>query len=314
MKKKIFLLLFICVIFSLFFILWNDSKEQHYFEDGALKTEYSLDRKGKLKGTYSNYSREGQKEFVLNYKDGVLFGKQKYFYPSGNLKEIFTVINGCREEFKKFNDNGILLAEGQFNQNMNRFGLWKYYNEAEHLTATGIYNTRGLKKGIWKYFKDEISIEEVDWIIYNQTSENFSLNLPRTWQVKDKQSELLLLAYLPISSGADKRAISLSIVKLENDISKEGTSLREIYMLNLDELKKEFSGEQFDMKMMDEITINGNPALRSLFTVSYANGGRGFYQFLVKKQTSLYLLTFVSFEKDLKDYLRRYDEIAYSFR
>lgn len=314
--KKIFLFfLLIGIVLFLFYVFFNKNSQQEYFESGALKSEYSLDEEGRLNGRYTSYSESGQKIADLKYSSGELEGIQRYFYLSGQLRESFVVNGGFREDYKKYNENGILVAEGQYDQESNRLGSWKYYNE-NGLTAKGEYNSNGLKIGVWEYFDNEELTGKIDWEIYSQDKENFMLNLPSSWEVEENQRGLLLLSYFPISTGTDRRAISLSIVKLEEEtmLSSVEGDLKEVYLSNFNELKKELEGSHFDVKEMRKVTINGNQGVKCLFTVSHDDGMRGFYQFLIKRESGVYLLNFVCFKKDLNDYLRIYNEIAYSFR
>lgn len=184
---KIFSLLNIFVI--LFFYSCSIGKEKKisfYYKNGNLKKEVYL-KNNKPNGFTKIYNQSGVlvKEFF--YKDGILSGLQKEYYDNGDIKLLSNYVNGLKEgEFVLYYLNAIIKAKGFYNKGFKN-GKWIYYFENLEEEKTGYYNN-GKKIGEWNYLKKK---EVIDFIVIDDTVNNLSFSLPKSWIVNNNLNEVL---------------------------------------------------------------------------------------------------------------------------
>ena len=60
-------------------------------------------------------------------------GVCKVFYPGGQLKQMREMVNGKNHgQFELYNENGVLIEQGTFHENLHH-GVFKYYNDEGEL-------------------------------------------------------------------------------------------------------------------------------------------------------------------------------------
>lgn len=125
--------------------------ENRYNSDGKLI--YSGPKRKDIPvGIHREYNKDGK---ILNsfiYNDNGIKISEGVVDESGNK-------NG---KWKDFNQEGILIAEGQYSDNR-KSGNWKYYGQGKKLEQTGSYNN-GRPDGIWTwYYNDGTVLREEEY-------------------------------------------------------------------------------------------------------------------------------------------------------
>lgn len=94
------------------------------------------------------------------YKNGVLHGVKKVFYPTGELVDEMNYENGLKQGInKKYNKNGILLEESIFVKG-ELDGPVSYYNNKGQIAVKGQYK-KDKSIGIWTYYENGIEVKKV---------------------------------------------------------------------------------------------------------------------------------------------------------
>ncbi len=136
---------------------WKDGKQdglfQMYTEDGVLIDSGTF-KNGERDGlTEQFYNDTGKLRVSANYKDGVLDGKFKAYYPNGNLQGEVIYKNGeMNGDFKEYHENKNIRLLGSYKNSL-QDGEWKSYLEDGTLETIVNYKDgelNGLKEDYYK--------------------------------------------------------------------------------------------------------------------------------------------------------------------
>ena len=136
---------------------WKDGKQnglfQMYTEDGILIDSGTF-KNGERDGlTEQFYNDIGKLRVSANYKNGVLDGKFKAYYPNGNLQGEVIYKNGeMNGEYKEYNENKSIRLFGNYKNNL-QDGEWKSYLEDGTLESIINYKAgelHGIKEDYYK--------------------------------------------------------------------------------------------------------------------------------------------------------------------
>ena len=154
---------------------WKDGKQnglfQMYTEDGILIDSGTF-KNGERDGlTEQFYNDTGKLRVSANYKNGVLDGKFKAYYPNGNLQGEVTYKNGeMNGEYKEYNENKSIRLSGNYKNNLQN-GEWKSYLENGTLESIVNYKDgelNGLKEDYYKngnvWIRQEFKNNDLDGV------------------------------------------------------------------------------------------------------------------------------------------------------
>ena len=136
---------------------WKDGKQnglfQLYTEEGILVDDAKF-KEGERDGlTEQFYSDTGKLRVSGNYKNGVLDGEFKAYYPNGNLQGEVNYKNGeMNGEFKEYHENKNIRLSGSYKNSL-QDGEWKSYLEDGTLETIVNYKDgelNGLKEDFYK--------------------------------------------------------------------------------------------------------------------------------------------------------------------
>ena len=137
---------------------WKAGKQnglfQMYTEDGVLIDNANF-KDGERDGlTEQFYNDTGKLRVSANYKNGVLEGEFKAYYPNGNLQGEVNYVNGeMNGDFKEYHENKKIRLSGSYKNSLQE-GEWKSYLEDGTLESIINYKAgelHGLKED---YYKD----------------------------------------------------------------------------------------------------------------------------------------------------------------
>ena len=136
---------------------WKDGKQnglfQMYTEDGILIDNANF-KDGERDGvTEQFYNDTGKLRVSANYKNGVLEGEFKAYYPNGNLQGEVNYVNGeMNGEFKEYHENKKIRLSGSYKNSLQE-GEWKFYLEDGTLESIINYKDgelHGIKEDYYK--------------------------------------------------------------------------------------------------------------------------------------------------------------------
>ena len=136
---------------------WKDGKQNGFFqlytEEGILVDDANF-KEGERDGlTEQFYSDTGKLRVSGNYKNGVLDGEFKAYYPNGNLQGEVNYKNGeMNGEFKEYHENKNIRLSGNYKNSLQE-GEWKSYLEDGTLETIVNYKDgelNGLKEDFYK--------------------------------------------------------------------------------------------------------------------------------------------------------------------
>ena len=136
---------------------WKAGKQnglfQMYTEDGVLIDSGTF-KNGERDGvTEQFYNDTGKLRVSANYKNGVLEGEFKAYYPNGNLQGEVNYINGeMNGEFKEYHENKKIRLSGSYKNSLQE-GEWKFYLEDGTLESIINYKDgelHGIKEDYYK--------------------------------------------------------------------------------------------------------------------------------------------------------------------
>lgn len=136
---------------------WKAGKQngvfQMYTEDGVLIDNANF-KDGERDGvTEQFYNDTGKLRVSANYKNGVLEGEFKAYYPNGNLQGEVNYINGeMNGDFKEYHENKKIRLSGSYKNSLQE-GEWKSYLEDGTLESIVNYKDgelHGLKEDYYK--------------------------------------------------------------------------------------------------------------------------------------------------------------------
>ena len=166
---------------------WKAGKQnglfQMYTEDGVLIDNANF-KAGERDGlTEQFYNDTGKLRVSANYKNGVLDGKFKTYYPNGNLQGEVTYKNGeMNGEYREYNENKNIRLSGSYKNNL-QDGEWKSYLEDGTLETIVNYKDgelNGLKEDYYKngnvWIRQEFKNNDLDGV-YEVYYENGNLQL-----------------------------------------------------------------------------------------------------------------------------------------
>lgn len=125
-----------------------------FYDQQKNKVSEGVIRGKKYEGEWKYYHKGGKQLMSVEfYKDGLLQGVRKVFYPDGTLAEETTYVAGKKQgPYKKYALNGIVLEEAHY-QNDQLHGEAIYRNADGKIASKGPF-VEGLKKGYWEFYKD----------------------------------------------------------------------------------------------------------------------------------------------------------------
>lgn len=136
---------------------WKDGKQnglfQMYTEDGILIDNANF-KDGERDGlTEQFYNDTGKLRVSANYKNGVLEGEFKAYYPNGNLQGEVNYVNGeMNGDFKEYHENKKIRLSGSY-KNSFQEGEWRSYLEDGTLESIINYKAgefHGIKEDYYK--------------------------------------------------------------------------------------------------------------------------------------------------------------------
>lgn len=153
----------------------NVKKEENKFPDGTVEsyTYYKNEQKQEVKhGDYKKISKDGKPLEEGNYDEGKRDGVWKFYYPTGDLREMSTYKSNMRDgAYEFYNNKKALQKKGQYVKNR-MVGAWTFYYpsgklkdeknymenkengeakeyfETGNLKSSGVYKN-GLKDSVW---------------------------------------------------------------------------------------------------------------------------------------------------------------------
>lgn len=136
---------------------WKAGKQnglfQMYTEDGILIDNANF-KDGERDGlTEQFYNDTGKLRVSANYKNGVLEGEFKAYYPNGNLQGEVNYVNGeMNGDFKEYHENKKIRLSGSYKNSLQE-GEWKSYLEDGTLESIVNYKDgelHGIKEDYYK--------------------------------------------------------------------------------------------------------------------------------------------------------------------
>ena len=136
---------------------WKAGKQnglfQMYTEDGVLIDNANF-KAGERDGlTEQFYNDTGKLRVSANYKNGVLEGEFKAYYPNGNLQVEVNYVNGeMNGDFKEYHENKKIRLSGSYKNSLQE-GEWKFYLEDGTLESIINYKDgelHGIKEDYYK--------------------------------------------------------------------------------------------------------------------------------------------------------------------
>ena len=136
---------------------WKAGKQnglfQMYTEDGVLIDNANF-KDGERDGvTEQFYNDTGKLRVSANYKNGVLEGEFKAYYPNGNLQGEVNYVNGeMNGDFKEYHENKKIRLSGSYKNSLQE-GEWKFYLEDGTLESIINYKDgelHGIKEDYYK--------------------------------------------------------------------------------------------------------------------------------------------------------------------
>ena len=136
---------------------WKDGKQnglfEMYTEDGILIDSGTF-KNGERDGvTKQFYNDTGKLRVSANYKNGVLEGEFKAYYPNGNLQGEVNYVNGeMNGDFKEYHENKKIRLSGSYKNSLQE-GEWKSYLEDGTLESIINYKAgelHGIKEDYYK--------------------------------------------------------------------------------------------------------------------------------------------------------------------
>ena len=136
---------------------WKAGKQnglfQMYTEDGVLIDNANF-KDGERDGvTEQFYNDTGKLRVSANYKNGVLEGEFKAYYPNGNLQGEVNYVNGeMNGDFKEYHENKKIRLSGSYKNSLQE-GEWKSYLEDGTLESIINYKDgelHGIKEDYYK--------------------------------------------------------------------------------------------------------------------------------------------------------------------
>ena len=166
---------------------WKAGKQnglfQMYTEDGVLIDNANF-KAGERDGlTEQFYNDTGKLRVSANYKNGVLEGEFKAYYPNGNLQGEVNYVNGeMNGDFKEYHENKKIRLSGSYKNSLQE-GEWKSYLEDGTLESIINYKDgelHGIKEDYYKngnvWTRQEFKNNDLDGV-YEVYYENGNLQL-----------------------------------------------------------------------------------------------------------------------------------------
>ena len=133
----------------------NSAQVQFYTNNGLLKSEGQLNGKTRI-GKWVYYQPDGKTILSFeNYKNGLLNGESKTFYPNKQVAEILNFKNDkLHGNIKHYTKKGTILDDVNYVDGI-LHGYAKYYNEKGDLIYEGTYDNDE-KLDDWNFYIDGI--------------------------------------------------------------------------------------------------------------------------------------------------------------
>ena len=132
----------------------------------------------KQEGIWKEFNENGKLTTLKTYKKGLVIGKSTSYFDTGQLRSETEYKNGLK------NGNSIVyyqngeIQEQTFFKNGKPVGNFISFFENRNIGLTGQYNENGEKIGIWKFYRADKSINQtIEYISENEFIEtNFDIN------------------------------------------------------------------------------------------------------------------------------------------
>lgn len=143
------------VLFSFFLLLFScsDNFKREYYSNGKVKKEYYL-KNGLLNGRYKEFYPSGNLKFIHNYIDNKNIGISSFYSDdkdSNLLRKVFWENDSIGEEVI-YSKKGIIISKGKilFNNITRRFGKWNFNNsKTDSIVEYVYYKSEQYVNQIW---------------------------------------------------------------------------------------------------------------------------------------------------------------------
>jgi len=111
-KNTLSALTFSCLVFVCLFMFGFTAPAEDvrmtYFPNGYIKTTTQYEH-GKKNGVFKQFFENGKTQLLRTYKDDVLDGKSREYYPTGKLKEELVYEQGNVIHLRLYDEQGKLI-------------------------------------------------------------------------------------------------------------------------------------------------------------------------------------------------------------
>lgn len=198
--------------------------------------------------------------------------------------------------YKEEYANGRIKATG-FSYNNMRVGEWNYFEKNGDLKANGSYH-EGLKNGMWYYGQNKD--DSIDWIITENKSKKYKLNMPSDWSVFEIYKETDISAYFSKKQTSNfKPNVNIQIVDYPNNF-------------NIDTEIRELSMDYDDRSEINSLAINGLKGNYLYYTANNGNITIKGFQVALKNKKQLVIISCFDLETQFENSKNLFTEIAYS--
>lgn len=131
-----------------------------FFDEKGAKVSEGHEVNHKQDGEWKYYHKGGAKVMSVElYKDGLLNGFRKVYFPNGAIAEECNYVKGLKQGgYKKYNEKGIVLEESYFVDGKYN-GPAVFRDDYGNKGAEGVFKN-DLKVGTWKIYKEGKLVKE----------------------------------------------------------------------------------------------------------------------------------------------------------
>jgi len=151
-----------------------------FYTDKGLREKMTTYKKGLRNGLEISYDVKGRKSSEINFESGIRNGEAKYFYATGEVRQILKFKENKEEgRSLEYAEDGRIITEYTYRsgfvyaeERINRYdkenqktGVWKTFFANGRVQEEGIWQ-QGKKHGIFKYYDETgkfLSIERYEW-------------------------------------------------------------------------------------------------------------------------------------------------------
>ncbi len=199
--------------------------QKEYYESGKIKAVYKTDKEGLWVGVYKQYYENGKLMFECDYSAGYPNGIAKYYYPSGQQKEIRHFNNGqlC-DTIKCYDSIGNLYYFENYIKGQ-KVGYGWYEKNGELFTAKEFTDTTNLPKIedlkiTFSHRPDTFTIGDTTMIdIRHKSISKFQIepSFSNGYMIYDVRKDSFMISFTPLKEG---RAFLVIDLKINSSIHK----------------------------------------------------------------------------------------------